>query len=673
MATELNLYDAQDAGIAQPVIYPLGVDQGDGGIDPGKGINYTYGIAGIGFLSAASDQNPYQRGLKNVLKDQVNNSEQPGDQSFTDWWYRSQTDWTSGAGTKFMEPANDEKVQSSFYSSVGIDSWTNGEVRLLPAIEEVASFTTASVSPVVDSLVTNYGTSSNPLADRTYVASGKDVKFYYSDFAVGVPVLSATNLETAEYVINLAVGRGYVYACTNKGVWMLEADPNLSVGGGIGLPGTPAKVFSFPYTNAKSRVFYEKDRLIMVQRGYIWDEAPPDPLGGETALTTSGALYNATSLVKWIGSAEHPTGIFMAASSSAGSVIYSITLDTTGVLPVLAAPISVAEFPVGEEILHIASYLGAYLLIGTTLGVRIGTIQNGAIGYGPIMDSPIPTGPFTTHSRFAYYPTADAGEGRGGVVRMDLSNVDSTGRAAWACDRRVPAGADPVMSVCASVSGKIRLITLTSVGYDDTWKVFTDSDTYEASGFISTGFIRFGTTEKKYFDGVSVLMNSEWDGGLTVTGLDEDGVVSLVGSATPASGTSIDFSIDPAAPSSTIQLGFTLTATDDASGSPVLAFWQLRALPSVTRQRLIRVQLLNFDFERDSLGVRNGYEGFAIARWRSLEERSRDGWPFTYQDFSTGETYRVVLEQVSFSQDSPPSSNASGFGGMIDLTLRVIG
>ena len=134
MPQSLTAYDAQDAGIAQPIIYPIGVDDSIGGIDAGAGISFTYGIAGIGFLSAATDDNPYQRGLAAVLKEQVNNSEQPGDLSFTSWWYRSQTDWSKGAGTDYMEPITDSRRESASESSLLARRWQKFQFTLIPNI-----------------------------------------------------------------------------------------------------------------------------------------------------------------------------------------------------------------------------------------------------------------------------------------------------------------------------------------------------------------------------------------------------------------------------------------------------------------------------------------------------------------------------------------------------------
>lgn len=670
---DFNIGVSEDVTIGDRIPVPVAIDPTATAFDAGRGVQFSYSVNGLGFLSAASSEASYQRGLAAVSKDRVDNSEQPGDQSFNNWWLRSQTDWSVGAGTEYMEPIREEKVQRSFSSSYGVDVWTPGQVSLLPAVESVASRTAAGNTTLVNALVTNSGSFVEWSADRTYVACGDKVVFYYGDDWTEVTVLASPNLTTAEYVTNLTVGQGYVYACTNKSVWVLEGN------GWVGshlypssppLPGQPTKVFDFPATDMSARAFFVKDRLVMSQKGYVWDEAPPAPLGGSTTLSTATALYNAGEGTQWIATVEHPAGIFMAAANQTGTTIYSLSLDTTGTLPVLAAPAVAAEFPIGEQVTQVATYLGAYILIGTTLGIRVGTINNGNIAYGPVVESPVPTGPFSVFDRFAFYPTDDAGEGRSGLVRIDLSEIDETGRVAWACDRRVPDGADAVACSAIGVDGDVRMVTSDGT----TVAVYADSGLLEASGFLGTGFIRFGTTEAKYFDSVNVQLDPSWAGRVRVYTVDDTGVTRSIAAFTPASGQNVDLRFRTAVGfglTSLLALGFKLEADADLLTGPVLQSWQVRALPAVPRQRILQIPLLCYDHESDSRGVPYGYEGYALDRFEAVERVSISGEPFTLEDLVNGKSYRVVLEDLTFTQITPPV-NASGFGGLLVLRVRVL-
>lgn len=643
MGNQLAAFQAQDAAIAGPIIYPLSLGNNVGSIDPGESIDFDYGIAGIGFLSAANERAPYQRGLANVLKEQVNNSEQPGDQSFTNWWLRSQTDWSAGAGTLSMEPVSEDKIQRSYYSSYGVDVWTPGQVSLLPTTSEKLTVTTTATA----------GSKLLTLFNGYYLGVNETVRFVNSSFTSS----NVTGIGAGEKITGLASGNGRVYISTNLSVYGLDAGATAAT-----------KYFTFPEADLKSNVFFAKDRLILASKGAIWDQAPPAASASNVTLAYAGALYRKAADHAWVSCVSAPSFIILAGSCQCSSELYSITLDTSGALPVLNAPTVVAEFPNNEVILHAAGYLGAFLAISTTLGIRIGTMRENGVTYGPRLTAPLATGPFAAYDRFLYYPTANAGQDRTGVVRIDLSDIDDTGRAAWANDVRVPVGvAGSADAVGVTPTGSVVFVNNRSTAVD----LYASTTSLEKDGFFSTADIRLGTTEKKYFDGVNVQLDANWQGTLTVTAQTDDGSVGLVGAVGPASGNDIELRINQLEPASKIALGFTLASTSDQTDGPTLLSWQLRALPAVQRQRLVKVPLLCFDFERDSRGAPYGYEGYAVARWRSLEEQARDSWPFTFQDLHTGETYRVVLESVSFTQTSPPT-NASGFGGVIDLTVRVI-
>jgi hypothetical protein len=647
MPNQLAAYAAADAAIAGPIIYPLSLGTNVGTIDPGASIDFAYGIAGVGFLSAAGVETPYQRGLANVLKEQINNSEEPGDQSFTNWWLRSQTDWSAGAGTLSMEPISDDKVRRSYYDSYGVDVWTPGEVKLLKATEQKLSLTaTAATKSILLRVANGY-----------YVGFEQSVFFLSSTF-VSTAVTGITGGET---ITGFTSGNDRMYISTNLSVYGMSPGATVAV-----------KYYTFPASDVNARVFFAKDRLILASKGAIWDDAPPLTGAPVVTLAYVNALYRKNENHLWVSAVSAPNFILLAGSSDIESVIYSLTLSVpaagSGTLPVLNSPTVVAEFPSNETIQHMGSYLGAFLAISTNLGIRIGTMNATGVTYGARLTAPTASGPFAAFDRFLYYPTVDAGQGRTGVVRVDLSEIDTTSRAAWAKDARVP---PTVVGLCdAVVVGSDGVVVFTNV-QGTSVKIFSSINSLEEIGFLSSSDIRLGTTEKKYFDGLNVQLDSNWAGTLTVTAQTDDGSVGLVGSVSEASGSDIELKIDQLEGASKIALGFTLKANAALTMGPVVQSWQLRSLPSVNRQRLIKVPLLCFDQEKDSRGVPYGYQGYAITRWRALEEQSRGSWPFTYQDLKTEETYRVVLESISFSQTSPPV-NASGFGGIIDLTVRVI-
>ncbi len=53
--------------------------------------DFDVAIGGEPFILAPTDVNPYQRETAPYRKDQFDNSKEPGEQSLTGWWIRSQS------------------------------------------------------------------------------------------------------------------------------------------------------------------------------------------------------------------------------------------------------------------------------------------------------------------------------------------------------------------------------------------------------------------------------------------------------------------------------------------------------------------------------------------------------------------------------------------------------
>ena len=95
-------------------------------------IAYDYAIGGMPFVSAVNDARQYVRQTAPFRKDQFDNGQEPGEQSLTGWWLRSQMSFHSGSGIKFFDPATtDENGKYRFADSKGVNIWTKGEVTLL--------------------------------------------------------------------------------------------------------------------------------------------------------------------------------------------------------------------------------------------------------------------------------------------------------------------------------------------------------------------------------------------------------------------------------------------------------------------------------------------------------------------------------------------------------------
>ena len=92
---------------------------------------YDVAFAGLPFFLAASDDTPYRRVTAQYRKQQIDQTREPGEQTLTGWWLRSQSSFHLGAGIKYFEPLQDESLRFQFTESKGVDVWTKGQATLL--------------------------------------------------------------------------------------------------------------------------------------------------------------------------------------------------------------------------------------------------------------------------------------------------------------------------------------------------------------------------------------------------------------------------------------------------------------------------------------------------------------------------------------------------------------
>lgn len=621
--------------VTTPII-PVGVVGVAASYSPDS-IRYDYAIGELPFLSLTSDSTPYERALAPVRKQQVDQSAAPGDQSLDSWWLRSQTDWSGGAGIKFMEPAENERIQRRFDSSAGVDIWELGQVSLLRSTSQVKSFSSTDTARLV-----KYGT-----GVQFYMGVGSDIDRHNAGTTTATSGFSGTlaHLLLAGPKVLAINTSGTIYSATNGGT-----------------------SFSSLWTTSSgaTKAWWVKQRLLVAQGQDLFELSLA---GGGLDAQTEFYKHPDSSWV-WTSAAEAPGALLVAGYGDSGSAIYRFVLDAQGDLPTLSGAITTAELPVGEQILDIISYLGAYVVLATNLGIRIGTVATeGQVTYGPFTYEGATSGGLRPFDRFVFTGVADAGDGRPGLIRMDLSDLDESGRVPWANDVRAPSGQSGTVTGIVATSASDLALVLTGT----TARVYATSSNLESTGFIQSGAVRYGTLELKNFDSIRMEIARPVKGSTSIKVVDRDGTATTVGLADASSNLDQSFSIGyPVTPQQqlAVRLELSRDGTDNTKG-PIIQGWQIRALPAVTRAELLRIQLSCFDFERDQYGVLKGYDGSALARWQALRDTVNYGPTVRLQDLNTLETLIVVVEELSFSQIAPPT-DGSGFGGVISLTARTV-
>jgi hypothetical protein len=612
-------------------------------------VAYDVAMGGLPFIYAINDSRPYIRQTAPFKKDQFDNGQEPGEQSLTGWWIRSQMSFHSGTGIKFYDPATtDENGHYRFTDSRNIDVWTKGQVTLL---KETAAL--GAVNSGIYKIISIMDGSTNKILGwiptsttiNNYTASGTAVA--YTDVtSIGTP------LDTA------------ILAVATDGTNLFIADNDHIYTGPIA---TPAAGYSRYYNTGSEKVVlaWVKQRLVACIGASIYELTNAK---GTTHTLPTPVYTHPNADWTWTSVSESGGAIYAAGYAGGTSAIYKFTLSTAGVMPTLTSGVIAAQLPIGEVVNKIEYYLG-YLMIGTNKGVRAASIseQDGSINYGPlIIEESNGVYDFAFRDRFVW-ATGSVG-GFAGLYRIDLSNQLEPLRFAYATDAYL----DTITGYATSVDfvGNTDQIAFTTSGSNG---IAIQSATVLAStGYLTTGNIRYGTLEPKNFK--RLLGRGDFSyGSMVLETVDKDGVeydhITYDSNIPPVEvGTS-----QPATAQEYVAFKFILTrdATDTSKG-PTFKGYQAKATIATPRQRVMRFPVYCFDIETDKYNTIVGYEGRAFDRIQSLEDVEETGDVITWQDLSTGESRQAVIEQVTFTRMTPPDKRFDGFGGVLEITVRTV-
>ena len=614
-------------------------------------VSFDVAIGGMPFIYAVSDERPYIRQTAPYRKDQFDNNQEPGEQSLTGWWIRSQSSFHSGTGIKFYDPAAGEITAHRFADSRNVDVWTKGQVTLLKETNNAAA---ATADPY--KLISGISGSTNVVI--AFRPSSDEIIDIKDD---------GTNLTT------YATTASGIVDIVSNGTILFVANATRIFYQTIG--STSALNNHYSTGTAAVKMAWVKQRLVAGIGTSIYE------LTGALGTTTlPTAIYTHPNTGwEWTSISEGGSAIYAAGYAGGNGAIYKFTLSTAGVMPTLTSGIIAAQLPIGEYPLKIESYLG-YLLIGTNKGVRVATISdtNGDLSYGPLIIEGDNIGlDFAFRDRFVYVTggiakndgTADTYPG---LYRIDLGSELETLRFAFAADVYLD-GADGYATSVDFVgnSGQVAFTTSGSNGV-----AIQHATVLADSGFIKTGKIRYGTLEPKNFK--RLIARGNFTAGemvLSSVATDNAGLETTFDHITYVTGTDpIEVTTNqPEDAQEFLAYKFTLTrdATDPDTG-PTFRGYQVKSTIATPRVRAIRFPVYCFDIETDRYNSVTGYEGRAFDRIRLLEDLERTGDVLTWQDLTTGESQQAVIEQISFTRMTPPDRRFDGFGGIIEITIRTV-
>jgi len=630
------------ASIGRSIAVDLGITA-DSSVWTNTDVAYDVALGGMPFIYAVSDARPYIRQTAPYKKNQFDNNQEPGEQSLTGWWIRSQSSFHSGTGIKFYDPSGGETTAHRFADSSNVDVFTKGQVTLL---KETTNTTT---STGIYKLLSN-------------VSSSTDVVTAYIPTSSTLKDITTTGSTNTTY----ATTSSAIIDVVSNGTTLFVADATRIYYQTIG--STAALNNHYTTGNSKVKMAWVKQRLVAAINTSIYELTGAL---GTTTLPTPVYTHPNTGWT-WTSISESGSAIYASGYAGGTSAIYKFVLSTLGGMPTLTSGIIAAQLPIGEIINKIESYLG-YLVIGTNKGVRVASISdtNGDLSYGPLIIEATNTGlDFAFRDRFVYV-TGSIG-GCPGLYRIDLGNELETLRFAYATDTFLSGVSGYATSV--DFVGNSDQIAFTTSGSNG---IAIQSTTVLApSGYIKTGKIRYGTLEPKNFK--RLIGRGTFNVGettLSSVGTNYDGTeteydhIVYNNDVNPVE---ITTSV-PAVAQEFLAYKFTLTrdATTTSSG-PTFKGYQAKATIATPRVRVIKFPVYCFDVETDRYNTVVGYEGRAFDRIRLLEEIEKTGDVITWQDLTTSESLQAVIEEVSFTRMTPPDRRFDGFGGIIEIMIRTV-
>jgi hypothetical protein len=627
------------------------------------GYAYDIAIAGLPFFISPLDDSPYRRVTAQYRKQQIDQSREPGEQTLTGWWLRSQSSFHNGQGIKFFEPAQDESLRFQYTNSKGLDVWTKGQATLLKAC--------------TNTHIVTGGIRSNKRPwqfMRSITWSGTQGILLVDEYDVDKIAADGTvthfidyNSSTDDPVYALCDDGVYAYWVTNDTVsGKLEVNKKILTATSATAPTVMFTSPSITVTNAVME--YTKERIIMCVNDKIY-EFPTNQASMPTAVYSHQDQNHIFTSVTSSGAA-----IYVSGYSGIQSNIYKFTLDTTsGAMPTLTSAITAAELPVGETTFKISYYLG-YMAIGTSLGVRIAQVsdQDGSIAYGPLLfETTQPVYDFAFRDKYIWAATGV--DGQVGVTRINLGTEIAPLIFAYAWDLYNPADTLGTSTTACAFIGDTNRLSFCNAGNGSDGTIYIESaTTLLASGFMRTGYIRYNTLENKIFKLLQPRIDTT-NGAFDIESIDANGTPYNIG--TFAQGDAVP-EVNVNYPVGAQQyLGFRFTmyrsSTNSALG-PLFTGYQIKSLPAIPRQRLIQYPVMCYDHEMDKFNNEVGYEGSAYARMSQLESVENLGDTIRVEDFRTGESYIGLIEEMDFINKTPTDKRFTGFGGLLLVTIRSV-
>ena len=497
------------------------------------GVAYDIAIGGKPFFLEAADDSPYRRVTAQYRKNQVDMSREPGEQTITGWWLRSQSSFHLGQGVKFFEPAQDESLRFQYTYSKGCNIWNKGQVTLLNDVD-TTHYTTGDLQPnkrpfqITRSIrpswtVTNKALTSNVATltigshklttgstitvdnidatfNGTYVLTAVGATtISYAKTAANVTSVAASGLVTQDSILlwdkydvdkidsggklthfidsspdpvfSICDDGTYAYWVTNivSGTSKMHVYKKLLTDDDTVSPTLMFNATGVIVTNAV--IEYTKERLVLAANNAVYEFAT-----SATALPTAVYTHPNSNFV-YTSITSSGAAIYLAGYNGIQSTIQKFTLTTSGTMPTLTSAITAAELPVGEIAFKIYYYLDL-MAIGTSEGLRVANVSStdGSIAYGPlIFESEQPVYDVAGYDKYLWCATNV--DGNPGLTRINLGQGITNRVYAYTWDLYDPSLTGFTTTSCSFLGNTNRLVFTTANNGTTNGSIYLQSPT----------------------------------------------------------------------------------------------------------------------------------------------------------------------------------------------------
>jgi hypothetical protein len=601
-------------------------------------------VAGIPFNLHPTQDDPFVRDWQEDAKDQFDSSQEAGENSFGNWWLRSQGTFHGGQGQRYLDSSDPKIARTRFDSSRYAYPHRPGELTIAGKLTTLLDRTFGDIAQATWSGVQELAllsTSANQVA--VYHLPNVNVGTIFIIGTTGIP--AAITSDGVNFYVAIA-----------DAIWRLPP--------GGPLTKTHTLTFSGPV-----RLGFAKQRLIVTSGNKVY-QLDPNPTAPPVAVTTPHYTNPSTGYV-YTAVAEGPNGIYLAGNSGAMSDVSSMTVTDSGGTLVLGTPIVQLRFPPAEVVNDLFFYVGSFFAMATSKGVRVGSFTvYGQIQMGALNMVGVPAYALSGSGTLIYIGARDS------VWWLDLSTpIDQSGTYAHAkyADACTAGPTDYIRDITiwtdpAGVRDHVYATAASGAQVSVEFAIY--APTIPAT--VTTSWSRFGTTEPKQLHYVRIEGTFPVVAGVQY-------VATVVAEADTGETVSFDieggqssYEFSTAALPAAQAFRLTITLRDTGTGHGVtLRSYQLKALPTPRRFGEFILPLDCHDYETPNSGSEFGYDGFARERLVALEALARANARVTVVDKVTGGSYYAIIRRVQYRQISAPTATDQ-VGGLANVILRLV-